>query len=405
VKRTAAKLSLLALTGLFCLVLLEGGVRLFVDPVNFLRPDLASDPILGRRIEGGSGGHDAWGFRNRAVPESAEIVAIGDSQTYGNTAPADQSWPAWLAKLSGRTVYNLGMGGYGPWEYLHLLETKAFALRPEWVVVGFYFGNDLWDGFRSVYAVDHWASWRDPALIEELEQDDVGLLYLPAASPEGVKQGSGLTSLRQWLRSRSVFYRMLTISLGDLVRPIELKYFFRSNVEFTAIYDEDGELLTALQPVQRSRAVDLENPRIRAGLGLGLRALSEMARLCRERGVRMLVVVIPTKISVFAEAAERLGATEQHHLIARLVANESYARAETLAWLEREGIPHVSVLEDLKRHVGERGLYPRTIDGHPSRNGYRVIAEAAERALSEAGDTPGSGPPRSGSDAPPPPGA
>jgi len=32
----------------------------------------------------GMGPHDVLGFRNRAVPDVADIVTIGDSQTYGN---------------------------------------------------------------------------------------------------------------------------------------------------------------------------------------------------------------------------------------------------------------------------------------------------------------------------------
>ena len=39
-------------------------------------------------VRGHSGGHDAWGFRNIRTPESAEIVCIGDSMTYGQAAPA-----------------------------------------------------------------------------------------------------------------------------------------------------------------------------------------------------------------------------------------------------------------------------------------------------------------------------
>ena len=84
-------------------------------------------------------------FRNARRPETADIVCIGDSMTYGVIVPASESWPVILAKLSGESVYNMGLGGYGPIQYLYLLQNLAVKLRPRTVIVGFYFGNDFFD--------------------------------------------------------------------------------------------------------------------------------------------------------------------------------------------------------------------------------------------------------------------
>ena len=60
--------------------------------MDYLKPTLVADDFLDHRVVGHTGGHDAWGFRNRAVPSRADIVCIGDSMTYGVAARArDQS--------------------------------------------------------------------------------------------------------------------------------------------------------------------------------------------------------------------------------------------------------------------------------------------------------------------------
>lgn len=73
-----------------------------------------SDPELGRRMTPLYPGNDAWGFRNIRVPDSSDVLAIGDSMTYGFAAPADKCWPRQLESLSGRSVYSMALGGYGP---------------------------------------------------------------------------------------------------------------------------------------------------------------------------------------------------------------------------------------------------------------------------------------------------
>ena len=93
------------------IVLAEAGLRFAVNPVDFMQATLVEDPVLGRRIQPLTTGHDALGFRNREVPQHADIVAIGDSNTYGVSAPREGSWPHQLSGLLGEPVYNMGLGG------------------------------------------------------------------------------------------------------------------------------------------------------------------------------------------------------------------------------------------------------------------------------------------------------
>lgn len=49
------------------------------------RASVVDDPRLGLRGSPDFPEHDAWGCRNPRVPETTQIVAIGDSQTYGTS--------------------------------------------------------------------------------------------------------------------------------------------------------------------------------------------------------------------------------------------------------------------------------------------------------------------------------
>src|SRR5262249_52649294 len=141
IRNTAAmnvlgKLLLLFVSFVFSVLAAELLARVVFDPVDYLNPTLVADKFLNHRIEGYTGGHDEWGFRNARRSETADIVCIGDSMTYGMTARAHESWPAVLAEMRGGSFYNMGLGGYGQIKYLHLIKPLAVRLRPKTVFSG-----------------------------------------------------------------------------------------------------------------------------------------------------------------------------------------------------------------------------------------------------------------------------
>ena len=102
---------------------------------------------LGYTMDPALPGADANGFCNASVPDEVSIVAIGDSHTQGfGVDPAD-SWPVKLSEITTSSVYNMGVGGYGPAQY-ELLIDEALKMRPQHVVVGLYLGNDFADAVR-----------------------------------------------------------------------------------------------------------------------------------------------------------------------------------------------------------------------------------------------------------------
>src|SRR6185369_12978835 len=77
-----------------------------------------------------------------------DLIAIGDSFTACHAPDPRVTWPSVLGRTLGMTAYNLGRGGYGPYEYLQLLRLFGLAKRPRVVVMQIYEGNDLRDAAR-----------------------------------------------------------------------------------------------------------------------------------------------------------------------------------------------------------------------------------------------------------------
>lgn len=371
-------LVLMSVASVLCFFAAEGIVRLFVDPVDFLRPELLDDPVLRWRVPPHSASHDAWGYRNREVPNRIDVVTVGDSVTYGVGARARRSWPAVLAEVSGRSVYNLALGGYGPVDYRALVEEKALSLDPDAIVVGFYLGNDLMDAFRSVYTMEHWAALRDPGWAGE------------TAGPRAVSEADTRApvqrhffagELRRWAGRNFVLYRMGGLALGDVLRGMVLDRKTPGETNLSLLRRPDGSLWAALHPQYLSESYDLEDPRLREGMRQSLVALGAIADLCGERGVRLLVVLLPTRLRVFAEEAARQPRLQNAELIAQLARDEAAAGDEIAGWLDAHGVAYVDSLSALRSRIQTQGLYGPASDNHPHAGGYRVIGEAVAAAL------------------------
>lgn len=86
--------------------------------------------------------YDEDGFRMPARPaEHYQVLALGDS--YTEAANVSLPWPDTLARASGLSVRNLGFRGYGPVEEALVLQQYGPDSDPDYVIVGFFEGNDL----------------------------------------------------------------------------------------------------------------------------------------------------------------------------------------------------------------------------------------------------------------------
>jgi hypothetical protein len=349
------------------LLIAEGIARLVFDPIDFLKPRRVPDDVLRYRIEPHSGAHDELGFRNKSVPDTAEVVAIGDSHTYGISAKASESWPSALGMITDKSVYNVSLGGYGPAEYLYLMETEALRLHPDIIVVGFYLGNDIRDSFTAVYNVGRWKDMRKPELVPFMESGQ-------SVDEEDFSYGPG-----DWLAGHSVLYRLVSSSfIGDNLRQARR---MNRGEQIVMLEDEASGIKTGFTPDQRLKGLDLGRPDIREGLALSLEFFDRMNELAKENNIEFIVLIIPTKESVFARYIEGNKSLPASDRIDYLIGNEREADSAVRKYFDEHGIRYVDALSPLSRGAGVEQIYPNNFGGHENKNGYRIIAESLKSYL------------------------
>jgi lysophospholipase L1-like esterase len=97
---------------------------------------------------------DSVGFRNTKEPSANlfQILAVGDSQTFGPYLANEDTWPAWSEVYLNQhyhndkrvRVFNAGIAGYTILDELAYLREKGIHLKPRLVVLG-VFENDIYD--------------------------------------------------------------------------------------------------------------------------------------------------------------------------------------------------------------------------------------------------------------------
>lgn len=347
-----------------------------------------ADPALGWRGSPGLADHDSRGFRNEQALDSAAVVALGDSQTYGTGVAREDAWPQQLERITGATTYSMAFGGWGP-AHGFLLLPDALALRPTCVVQAFYFGNDLPDSWSLVHERGQLRglATTDAAELELMRQAEGRDPF--AARAEALFRTwdhapSGVGPRLRFFLSRHVRTYGLLRAVKNLVRhgsagpapgtwETALAAAQASPESLLAV--EAGGLRTILTPRYRLLALDRSDPRVREGFRIALEALRREHVACREKGVGFAVLLVPTKERV-VHALLR----EPRADVASLVAAEESAMTETLAFLDAHGIPRVDGFASL-RAVALWGAnpHPESTDGHPNARGQRALAEAVAR--------------------------
>jgi hypothetical protein len=371
--------ALLVLASTVAAVLLaEGVLRLALNPGDFLHASLIEDPVLGQRIAPGSPGHDALGYRNSAVPAQVRVVAVGDSNTYGVSAPREGSWPHQLQNLLGEPVYNMGLGGFGPLQYLHLSQTTARAMKPGVVVVGFYFGNDLLDATYMAHGRSHWQGWRQSA---------------SAPHPAGVdaEPRRRFRGARDWLARNSMLYSVLRATVLQKAAAQERAQQVAQaspDVRWAWANPARPDVRTVFTPQMRLAALDLDRPPVREGLVISQRALAQMDADLRGQGTRLIVLLIPTKERAYCRQLQTSGGALPAALH-RLCDAEARVKAELVSFLEAQRIAHVDATPALEARIAEHAvLYPADADGHAVSAGYAVMAKVAAEAIARLAPRP-----------------
>lgn len=399
--RKIKKLSLAILTVILSLVVADFllGVAAFVSPrvneVLTVVPRHLPDKRLKLRPNPSYPDHDENGFRNAQVPETAQIVALGDSQTYGNGAWAEQAWPKVLGKLSGRTVYNMAFGGYGPVQSLMLWD-QAVVLKPEIIIEGLYSGNDLYDSYQMVHVLGNM-----PDLMSEEESVLGTIRQAEKSSPvrqrlskagRSEKKISAFKkfrkSIKPWFTEHSNIYGLYWRAKYELSHIREkhkddedrwqrAKVSADKHPEKTQAFSSKSSR-TVFKSAYRLTALNLDDPTIREGQRIILEVIRRMDQLASRDGIRFIVLLIPTKELVFSEQAKGVTASSYQ----ALVENERQFWKEVKLYLDEQSIEYMDSLQSLQAQLETNSQpYRVTGDGHPREHGYRAIAHAIHSYL------------------------
>lgn len=372
-KRTAIAAMLLVIVALALVA--ELGLSLALPRSDFLEADLQDHPILGQMIKPGDNGHDPLGFRNPRFPRQADIVAIGDSNTYGVNARSHESWPGYLQSILGRTTYNAALGGFGPLHHLYAAREMTPRFAPKVEIVAIYLGNDLVDAYNLAHEKDYWKDYRigvrPQGVMTEGER-----LWHEANTKEWNSRFMG--PLRDWLAMNSMLY--------SVVRHVVLTPAAIALRQKSTTLDEPEMKMPWVDPkhpevklVFTSKVIlGAENPdvpQIEEGIRISERALAEIARDAKARGVKLVLAFIPTKERAYCAALKRSGAAlPATHL--RICDVEPVIQARLARVVQTDGVPVVDTTPSLEAAI-ERGvkIYPQGVDSHAVPAGYRVMAE------------------------------
>ncbi len=286
----------------------------------------------------------------------------------------------------------MSLGGYGPVQYWALAD-DALTLSPKIVVVGLYFGNDLYDAYAMVYCFNrNYASLRRPDAPADFANDTVGARANAYWDQEKSFQQTylrpGLSGFGDWLRGHTAVGRLVSRArLWPGASDVEFetaKAWAQAFPDRAAVYEEGG-VRTVFTTAYRQVALDQSEPRVAEGMRITKELLPQIKQKADASGAHLLILLIPTKESAHAEALRARG-RRLDPTLESLAGWESRARSEIVSTCEEEGIQYADALPALSAAIarGEQ-LYPTGTESHPNARGYYVLASTVGDALAKRG--------------------
>jgi hypothetical protein len=259
---------------------------------------------------------DEEGFINPrpAAGEPYDIVVTGDSFL---GLSSEEHWIPLLAEASGKRVRNLGMPGWGPQAEAAALAQYALPNQPEWMLLAYFEGNDLWDAM--VYE-QHRASGLRWDAYDLQGSRFLDRLVLPA--------------FVEWQLDKMARGR-------ENADQIQTRYPLRAEI--------DGHVLDLVFADLYVRRLSAGRADIEASLNLGysVDAIASAADVAHQAGIEFGLVYIPSEPSVYLPLL-----TDDEALRRAVGAVQAEARTED-GWLQPIGEAPLS-LKRLRSTLGDQ---------------------------------------------------
>lgn len=313
---------------------------------------------------------DARGFRNRSAEDRVDIVVLGDSFAEGSKVSDEHPWPVRLAERTRRTVYNLGMSGYAPEQYLASLERYGLSLSPSLVICMLYEGNDFRpSAFHGGIGRRSWSRRLKSYVKQSPLRRAVDRLFIDWFGAIGSQRTPAGLDILSWLP--------LAVPEGDAAR------------------------FYAFAPKQLVAGfVDAETIRESEEWAHTANTLAAIRRACDQAGAGCMVVYAPTKAHVVLPLArDRLDAGRLRAFAAlrakRLPPADVFAdrlfdrlgamQRVVARWCASQDVAFVGLTEALRKRAAAGDQVYYTYDQHWTPIGHEVVAEVVDAAVSESG--------------------
>ena len=205
---------------------------------------------------------DTRNFGYDKPPGVLRVLSLGDSHTQGYEVRQESTFSAVLERyLESRSVraqvLNAGVSGFSTAEELAYLIGEGHKYKPDVVVVGFY-ANDFEDNLKAgLFTLD------DKGRVVENSRS-----HLPGVKVQNVIYA--VPGVR-WMSENSYFYSLAFNGVWA---------FFKGRME---------------KQVKFEKAVGSASGRSQQEIDLAVGLLERMQRFCADRGIRLIVVDIPTR--------------------------------------------------------------------------------------------------------------
>lgn len=358
--------------------------RMALDPANHASLSPVPDDTLGTRVPDGALGYDDWGFRNREIPDKADIVTIGDSQTFGINASVGSDWPGQLEDMSNNEVYNLSAEGYGPVQYYHLFKTKGLKLQPDRVIVGYYIGNDPLDSYEMTYNHKTWSKLRSEDFSAGPDTTLNSSLDLYLSNNASARERNLVSSLKSWLAGKSMLYRLgfhndNVRNFPDLVQEPAENHIQRAS--YPSLNIPERNINETFTTVHQSYKMDVHNKKIQEGLRVTFELFKKMKQKSEEMDIEFTVLLIPTKEMVFSHYLFNNDQVKYSGAIDKLLNNERMIREISMKYFMANDIKYIDALPTMQQAIEEDKIYAPSDTNQPNVQGYQLIAKSFYKYL------------------------
>jgi acetyltransferase AlgX (SGNH hydrolase-like protein) len=297
---------------------------------------------------------DEEGFSHNSHTGSSDVIVIGDSYIASGLNEAD-SFGSMLERRSGLTVANLGVGGYGPFQYLEVLKRYGLKRKPKYALFAFFEGNDISD-------IKTYLLWKNGAPYNTLP--------------------IGYRSLSDYFILRRYFFALTDISsyLSENLKE-KIAHLISNNDNQ---YNREGEIhpdLALLRLRNETHKVLLyykiksNKNLLNSEEGIALRKiLMEFRSICIENDITPIMVYIPIAAHIYAEYSTYESGTNWLKIREEQIATKANVENAINHLVQELHIPFINLVPAFEAAAKDGKLLYYPFDTHWNSEGRAVAA-------------------------------